>query len=200
MSGLILKDMYVLVKQLRVFLFTTPLLMLSGELAAMFLIMMLFAVLPMTAMGYDEQSKWTNYATMMPYAKSDLVVSKYILGYILIFVAVVFSVLVDLILNIVQIGNISPILDYNNLLFCVSGALIFLALNMFVNFKFGVEKGRIIYILFFIIIGALNGMLKTIDQNNIMRILETPPIVFLLISIIMNVLSIILSIKFRNKE
>ncbi len=200
MSGLILKDMYVLVKQLGLVLLVTPLFMLSGEITAMFFTIILFSSLPMTAIGYDEQSKWTNYATMMPYSKNQLVVSKYLLGYLCITVAIVLSVAIHIIINLVDFSAINSSLDLNNLVLCISGALMFMSLHMFVNLKIGVEKGRIIYILGFVAVGALNGFIKSLGTNDIMKVLETPPIVFLGIAVLMNVVSILLSIKFRKKE
>ncbi len=199
MSGLILKDIYVLLKQVGLFLIITPLFLLSGELTAMFFIMMLFSVLPMTAMGYDEQSKWTSYATMLPYSKSQLVVSKYLLGYILLSIAIVISIVFGAISSVVQIGNLEMSLNINQLLIAISGTLTFIATHMFVNFRFGVEKGRIIYIIGFACLGALSSLTKEVDPNAVVKIFETPPIVFLLLAVIINVVSIMLSIKFKNK-
>ena len=38
------------------------------------------AMLPMTALAYDERSKWDTLAAMMPYSTGALVLSKYLLG------------------------------------------------------------------------------------------------------------------------
>ncbi len=198
MNGLILKDIYVLTKQVGLFLIITPLFLLSGELSAMFFIMMLFSVLPMTAMGYDEQSKWTSYATMLPYSKSQLVISKYLLGYILLSAAIVLSIIIGTIFSVLQIGTLEMTLDINEFLVAISGTLIFIATHMFVNFKFGVEKGRIIYIIGFACLGALSSLTKDVDQNVVVKIFETPPIIFLLLAIVINVVSIMLSIKYKK--
>ena len=40
------------------------------------------ALLPVTALAWDEQSKWDGLAKMMPYSKFELVFSKYTVGYI----------------------------------------------------------------------------------------------------------------------
>ncbi len=199
MSALILKDMYVLLKQVSFILFLTPFI-LTGEINAIIFVLFVFSALPMTAMAYDEQAKWNSYATMMPYSKKELVVSKFVLGYIFVFGAIVVSSLIGLVLNIMKIDLMTSNLDINSLLLCVSVALMFIALQLFVNFKFGVEKGRIIYILGFAGLGALNGFVNSMGTDAIMELLETPPIIFFGISIIINLISITLSIKLKNKE
>ncbi len=200
MRSLLLKDIYVLFKQLSMFLIITPLFMLTGELVAIFFILMLFSALPMSAMSYDEHSKWTSYATMLPYSRGELVTSKYLLGYIFIIISICVSLILGNLLSLVELGGLNPQLNFNALIVCVSGALVFIAINMFVNFKFGVEKGRIIYILGFACVGALNGFVNSIDANNLAKFLETPPIVFLLFAIMLNIISIFLSIKFKSKN
>ncbi len=197
MSGLLLKDMYVLVKQLKIFLFLTPIFILSGEVTAIFFILMLFSSLPMTAMGYDEQSKWNNYAVMMPYSTSQLVVSKYILGYIFVITAIVISILFNLLSGGINLGTFTPVLNLNSLMLCSGGTLIYISLNMVVSFKFGVERGRIIYILGFAALGALTSLA---DSETARQLLEISPVMILGLAVVMNVVSIFLSIKFRNKD
>ncbi len=200
MSGLILKDLYVLIKQLRIFLLLTPIFMLSGEFVAILFILMLYASLPMTAMGYDEQSKWTSYAEMLPYSKSSLVISKYVLGYVLLSFAIMLSLIIGLIVNAVKVGSIGSYIDVRLLIIGVSMTLIFIAINVFINFKFGVEKGRIIFIMCFALIGAMSSLINSVDKSNIMKILEMPPIIFLLVAIVINICSIFLSIKTKKKQ
>lgn len=42
--------------------------------------MLLLAMLPISALGYDERCKWERYALSMPLQKKDLFFSKLLLG------------------------------------------------------------------------------------------------------------------------
>ena len=44
-------------------------------------------MLPYTAMAYDERSKWNQLAAMMPYSDRDIVLSKYVFGWLFILAA-----------------------------------------------------------------------------------------------------------------
>ncbi len=200
MSGLLLKDMYVLTKQLRIFFITAPLFMLSGTISAILFILMLFATLPMTSISYDEQSKWSSYAIMMPYSKVSLVISKYLIGYIFIGVSVVFSVVFLIIVNSFRANIFELGIDVNGLVFGISSALTFLAINLLVVFKFGVEKGRIIYICAFGLIGAIGGISNNIDMSNINMMFNVSPLMFLVVAVVSNIISILFALKIKSKN
>jgi ABC-2 type transport system permease protein len=80
MRGLLLKDFLVVTKQLKLFLIIIPVMAMvgGGSMASMAILM--GSVLPMTAIAYDERSKWNEIAVMMPYSKKEIVLSKYLLG------------------------------------------------------------------------------------------------------------------------
>lgn len=98
-------------------------------------------LLPLTALAYDERSKWDSLAVMMPYKKKDAVMSKYLLGY--------GSILISTVLNIVFASAISYIrgaafsADYFYSVIGVMCVGIFMvSIVMPIVYKFGVEKGR----------------------------------------------------------
>ena len=62
MKSLLLKDCYVITKQLKIFLVIIPVIALTTGGSMNALAILLGAVLPMTAIAYDERSKWEQLA------------------------------------------------------------------------------------------------------------------------------------------
>ncbi len=151
-------------------------------------------------MSFDEQSNWIEYAKMMPYSKRTLILNKYLLGYILIMLVVFLIVFFGLATSVVSSKTFEEIIDINFLIISLSSSLVFIAVNTFVGFKYGVEKGRIVYLMTFALIGAMNGLFKSLDENIVVKILEQPPIMFLGIAIILNLFSILCAFKIKDKE
>ena len=89
MKGLLIKDFYSIVSQLKLFLIIIIAFALVPGYSVSAFAMVYAALLPINALAWDEQSKWDNLARMMPYSKFDLVFSKYIIGYISILAAAV---------------------------------------------------------------------------------------------------------------
>ena len=83
MQALLLKDLYTLKGQMKVFLFILIILALAFQAEAGVCAVFYATLLPVTSLAYDEQSKWPQLALMLPYSIKDLVVSKYLLGWLL---------------------------------------------------------------------------------------------------------------------
>ena len=82
MKALIQKDVYVLWKQMRIFLLVMLVIMVgNGSFGSVFVVLWC-SMLPYTALAYDERCKWDQMAAMMPYSPRDLVLSKYVLGWL----------------------------------------------------------------------------------------------------------------------
>ena len=80
--GLLLKDIFELWAQCRVQLVLTGVYLLLPLFASVG--MMLLAMMPIYALGYDERCRWERYALAMPVRKSDLFWSRFLLGVIAI--------------------------------------------------------------------------------------------------------------------
>lgn len=160
MKALILKDLFTLFKQLKFFLLVIVVFAcLPGSSFAGFAIIYA-AMLPITALAYDERSKWNHLAAMMPYSTSRLVLSKYVLGYLLTAAAVVLSVATQFVVALVRrisFGGVDLITGL--LFFCI--ALILQSINLPFMFRFGVEKGRLAFILLIVI----STSVMTLGQN-----------------------------------
>ena len=80
--GLLLKDIFELWAQCRVPLVLTGVYLLLPLFTSVG--MMLLAMMPIYALGYDERCRWERYALAMPVRKSDLFWSRFLLGVIAI--------------------------------------------------------------------------------------------------------------------
>ncbi len=195
MKGLLLKDCYTITKQLKIFLIVIPVMAVTGGFFMSAFAVLLGAVLPMTAIAYDERSKWDELAAMMPYSKGNLVLSKYLLGYICMSGAAILVVTGQLLMK--TLGIVYTDSSINMLLFAIVGGLTFIAINTPILFKFGSEKGRFVYLITLALIGASGSILKDIDNNMLLKILETSPVFLLGIAVILNLISILISINIK---
>lgn len=198
MKSLLLKDFYVITKQLKIFLIIIPVIALTtGEAMSTFSIL-LGAALPMTAIAYDERSKWNELAAMMPYSKFDLIFSKYLLGYLCMFGAALLVFIGQIIgknNGIVVIDD-----DINVLLFAVMGGLIFIAINTPILFKFGSEKGRFVFIITMALVGASGPILQKVDSRIILKIFNLSPVILLAFVVILNVMSLMISMNIKKDK
>ena len=198
MKSLLLKDFYVITKQLKIFLIIIPVIALTTGEAMSTLSILLGAVLPMTAIAYDERSKWNELAAMMPYSKFDLIFSKYLLGYLCMFGAALLVFIGQIIgknNGIVVIDD-----DINVLLFAVMGGLIFIAINTPILFKFGSEKGRFVFIITMALVGASGPILQKVDSRIIIKIFNLSPVILLAFVVILNVMSLMISMNIKKDK
>jgi hypothetical protein len=153
MKALLKKDMLVLGRQMRLFLLMIAIFaVLPGANMSIFAIVYC-GMLPYVAMAYDERSKWTQLAAMMPYTPGDIVLSKYALGWLSIGTATAISVAAHLIL-----GHILPSaysLTLSEVLPSLCIGFIMMAVTLPLMFRFGVEKGRVLFI--FLIVALVCG-------------------------------------------
>ena len=82
MSALLLKDYYVIFRQMKIFLLLILVFScIPGTFYSTFAVVYA-SMLPYTALAYDERSRWDQMAAMMPYSARDVVLSKYLFGWI----------------------------------------------------------------------------------------------------------------------
>ena len=147
MAGLILKDILNLKKQAKVYLILVIFYFAIGvvnENSSMFssMMTMVAVMIPITAMSYDERSKWDRYALTMPISRASIVVSRYLLGVIFLIIAYVLSILVNMVF--------SRLYTTENILINIaslSAGITIMSAIFPILFKFGVEKGRILMML-----------------------------------------------------
>ena len=144
MKGLLIKDFMVIVKQLKLFIIVIPLMALAGGTTAAPMAVLFGSMLPITAIAYDERSKWDELAQMMPYSRLSLVLNKYLLGYICMLAAATLAFISMLVMAAVGKGAEQG--QAGIMLFSICCGMIFIAVNTPVIIKFGSEKGRFVFI------------------------------------------------------
>ena len=190
MLALLLKDLYTLKAQMKVFLFILIIFALAFQAEAGAFAVFYATLLPVTSLAYDEQSKWPQLALMLPYSIKDIVLSKYLLGWFLSFVVSMLYGLVSLLID----GG-----DYFLVVIFMSLALCFLALTLPLVFWLGTEKGRLLLVA---VLAGIFGMLGATGYISVLYGMQEVPFgsvpafsgVCLLGTLLFNVLSIFLSI------
>ena len=154
--GLLLKDIFELSAQCRVQLVLTgvylllPLFIRGIELFAS-VGMMLLAMMPVYALGYDERCRWERYALAMPVRKSDLFWSRFLLGVIAVALGAAVQVLVALLAGR---GDLLSSLSVT-----APAAILYLLIVLPLMMKLGVEKGRFLLLLLTAAFMLLSGLI-----------------------------------------
>lgn len=186
MKGLVLKDINSLATELKyIVALLAVLIFLQNDFLYIFAIVYM-AVLPISALGYDERAKWDKMANMLPFSTAQLVGSKYILGYLAMGTAVLFVVFSKWFGS----GKTISAEDFISVAIVLCIALIIEAIQLPLMFWVGVEKGRILFVLI-TVFGASTmyssgAILKEISMvqtgKNVLFILAVAAIVCNLIS------------------
>lgn len=160
MKALLMKDCYVLWKQMRIFILILLVFCLfNGSFGNLFVVIWA-SMMPYTAMAYDERSKWNQLAAMMPYSTRDIVLSKYALGWLLMVCALVLCLVVQTLARIAGSG-LDTVAPSGYLLGLLAGILI-LNITLPLFFRFGVEKGRMWMFLLIILVCGATGALSSV--------------------------------------
>lgn len=153
--GLLLKDLFELWAQCRVQLVLTGVYLLLplfipgiGLFASVG--MMLLAMMPVYALGYDERCRWERYALAMPVRKSDLFWSRFLLGIIAIAIGTMIQVLVALLAG--RSDLLSP------LAIAAPAAVVYLLITLPLMMKLGVEKRRFLLLILTVGFMLLSGL------------------------------------------
>lgn len=157
MKALLQKDLYVLWKQMRLFIIVILVIMVcNGAFGSVFVVIWC-AMLPYTAMAYDERCKWDQLAAMMPYSTRELVLSKYALGWLCAAVAGGIALASQAVIRLLglPLATGTPALVFLGL--CVSVCI--LAISLPTMLRFGVERGRMgMFLLIFLVCAAAGAL------------------------------------------
>lgn len=155
--GLLLKDIFELWAQCRVQLVLTGIYLLLplfikgiGLFASVG--MMLLAMMPVYALGYDERCRWERYALAMPVRKSDLFWSRFLLGVIAIALGAAVQALVALLTGRGEL--------LSSLAVTAPSAVVCLLITLPLMMKLGVEKGRFLLLVLTMAFLLLSGFLS----------------------------------------
>ena len=156
MKGLLLKDWYMMKKYCRYYLFVgigfiILSLISSGNMFFVFYPCLLCGMIPVTLLGYDERSRWTEYVGTLPYTKTQIVSAKYMIGlFTQITMLLVVCITQGAKMGIEGTFVLKEFLVLMMLLLMMSSVASSLTLPFV--FKYGVEKGRSAY---YVMIGVV---------------------------------------------
>ena len=204
MKGLLVKDFYLLWKYCRLMLVMAAVIvgmgcLVDGMSSFMIFSCMLCGMVPMTLYAYDERDRWHVYAQTLPVSKKQYVLSKYLIGLITGGAMMLLTIALQLVRAAVS-GGFSVELGIM-LLLLVIGSLLPCALLMPFVFRFGAEKGRILYL---ILVGGGCGAGVALSESfsgsfpQVNAVIWTTLLPFVLAGIYL--LSIALSVWFYEKR
>lgn len=166
MKGLLLKDWYMLLKEVRYYV---PFTIVYAAVAAftgmpmMFVMInvMLGSMIVKSLMAREEQNKWDSMAVNLPVTAKELVTEKYLIGMIGTLMSNAVSFLVLLFIRLFFRRNMQlPLLPF--FMIYVGFGAIYLAGELPVLFKFGTTNGRMV---FMAVIGLLAGVSAAVSSG-----------------------------------
>lgn len=196
MKALLLKDVISLSRYMRYVLILLLIFsVLPGFNGASFAVMFA-SMLPLTALAYDERTKWDKLAAMMPYTPRQLVLSKYVLGYLLIALALLLSLVVGSTVGLVT-GAPLTLESLASTVVVAAFGLALMAVTIPLCIRFGVEQGRIILM---IVLGAFIALfvmgMDGVSDAEFLALARTLTIALPVVTILLQAASIALSVRF----
>lgn len=160
MKALLLKDGYILLRQMKIFLVILIVFTLLPD-SLPGIAIMYGAIMPISLLSIDENTKWPSLAAMLPYKTRDLVLSKYCMGYLICVASAILATAVRLGYGVF---STDPDMTISLPFFCtillaLHLAALFIAVNLPLMFKLGVERGRIAYLVSLLLLMFLIGYL-----------------------------------------
>lgn len=211
MKGLLLKDWYMLVKEVKYYVpFTVIYAMLAAftGMPIMFVMInvMLGSMIVKSLMAREEQNKWDRMAVNLPVTAREMVMEKYLIGLLGTFAANAASFLVLLAVRFAFQRNTELPLFPFFMIYMGFGA-IYLAGELPVLFKFGTANGRIVFMAVVALLagvsaGVSSALSESANLENGMQPAEllTVAAVLLIIAAAAVAVSIRLSVSFYKKR
>ena len=190
MKGLFLKDLYQALAYSKNILGIAVIMMLIGGVSlkdgsSFFLLYggMLFGMLPMTLLSYDQTTGWNEYAGGLPVTKQQLVGVKYLIGLAVCGISVVMTALETL-----AMGVLPGVISLAGMLsLVVQVAVVSLISNMVMLplvYRFGVERARAVYMVF---IGAFTAGGMVLANTGVLAKFQMPTVKTGLLLVVMAV-------------
>lgn len=198
MKSLLLKDLFTLTRQLRIFLLLLLIFVLIPGLDLAAFAVVYAAFLPISAVAYDEQSKWDQLAVMMPYNPLQLVFSKYLLGYLACLAAALLSLAARFVYTAITGAAADPV-AYLSIPVTAGVAVLLQAIGLPAIFRLGVEKGRFVFLALIVLVITMATRLPESASIPLPNgsVLVCAGIIIL---ILINLVSIRLSMRFFLKK
>ncbi len=163
MWGLIIKDLYNLKRQLALYGIIGGVYLavagVSGNVSVFIgMIMMFTAMIPLSAIAYDERAKWDKYSLTMPVSRKQIVAGKYLLGLLVLAAGGALSLI-----SVLLMGSADVSENLITVAVLLGVCLLYISILVPVVFKLGTERARyvmmiIIFVPFLVIVTAAKFM------------------------------------------
>ena len=200
MKALLLKDWYVLRKQAWAYLIIVLVWGAIPSEVLNLLAVVYGAMIPYSAMAYDQQSRWNTFARMLSYREKDIVLSRYVLGWLCTAVG---GAAVLVFQNVLSL--FSPRFGCSpwTVLAALCVGLLLLDINVPLMLRYGTEKARWVSKLVIILACASTGALGALVNDAkaaTATVLSLTLAGMLVLTIIATAVSILLSLKFYREN
>jgi ABC-2 type transport system permease protein len=159
MKSLILKDLYNIghnAKSMLLILILFACFIYSFDVSGyIFICAILCSAMIITTFAFDDSSKWTRYAMVMPVSKKDIVAAKFIVLAIFCLLGSLFGLVVGSVCGVaakkitLDLAGIGELLSTTLTALAIS--IVFGSLSIPLLFKFGAEKARLLMLVSFFI-------------------------------------------------
>ncbi len=202
MKALLYKDLQVINKKLWFFAVLIPIMTAAG--GTMTVLGFFYCILlSQNSIYYDEQSKWSQLAEVLPYKKKDIVLEKFVLSYIFLLCGTVLIFIGQTAFAfILNRGNFIA-LEPSTYIIGASFSLIYVAVNTPILLIYGFAKARLITV----VLGVITAMgfyslisldslsfLSTAAQSTFQTVLLP------IIAIVANIITINLTIFVKSRK
>lgn len=200
MKGLLIKDLCSMMKQTKYFfILAVGMAFLQNDFLFSYIIVYA-ASLPITALAYDERAKWGRMEETLPLTRTQIIGSKYAMGYITVAVSLLIVFCGRLFGAVVyampfHMENMFAIL----IIACI--ALVVQAVNLPLMFWIGVERGRLLFIL--IVVSSAFAIVSIWEDMGMNQALLNFPFVLAVvvgITVVLNILSFLISERMYNRN
>ena len=201
MKALLWKDICLLRRQLRLFIFAMLVFAAIPNSYIQLFAVAYASMLPYNTIALDEQSHWDQLAAMMPYSARDVVLSKYLFGWIAVAASAAATFVLQTILSVIWLSDVEgPSIPVILLSVCVAVCILDITLPMM--FRFGVEKGRLAMFLIIFLVCASAGGIATIEQSSLDGgfYLSLSLVPAAIAAVVLTVVSIPLAIRFYGRR
>ncbi len=202
---MLLKDFYMMVKYCKAYLVITVAFLLvsvveKGNAFFMIYPMILTSMIPVTLLSYDERQKWSVCGQTFPYTRSQMVSVKYIIALASVLIVWVISAAVQLTERLACAqagGNL-----WDTLLVMFFIGLATPAIMLPIIFRYGPEKGRILYYAVIVVLCAAYGAIVISGPAALIGVLSSgwPPAAVAAAGVVLFGLSWALSVVFYKRR
>ncbi|MDD5873763.1 MAG: ABC-2 transporter permease [Clostridia bacterium] len=209
MKGLLIKDLYIIkgygIWTVAICVIFAAVSMIEGSDTFLMFTAMYSALVSVNTMAYDERGHWDTYADSLPVSRAQVVISKYLMPFAAMLIVWVIYIAGRMTANVCMGTDTSANIVSTSVYMWTAWSLIASILYPFL-FRFGVEKGKVVYILMIMIVAGIVGANLSLNENNaepgrISDIITSDIAVpALIMSVFLLAISVMLSIRFYNKR